>query len=93
MRLQPVVGMHLPRAVPAGGHVLSGFYFPAGSVVGTSPKLVHKTEKAYGNDAASFCPERWIDADEESLRRLNRMNLSFGAGSRGETLLVQKKHP
>lgn len=74
--------MHLPRLVPAEGAVLAGHPFAAGSIVGVSPKLVHKTMEAYGPDAAQFRPERWSDATEEETRHLNKMNLAFGAGSR-----------
>jgi len=88
MRLQPAVGMHLPRSVPSGGAVLAGRFFPAGSVVGVSPKLVHRTKEAYGSDAVTFRPDRWLTDDAEELKELNKNNLAFGSGSRSQSFFL-----
>lgn len=80
--------MHMPRVVPKGGAALSGRFFPAGSIVGVSPKLVHRTSTAYGDDATTYKPERWMSENAEELKNLNRFNLAFGAGSRGTSMSI-----
>ena len=77
--------MHIPRRVPSGGQVLAGRYFPAGSIVGISPRLVHRTKGAYGEDAMLWNPDRWLDEDNKDL---NRNSLVFGAGARSKLLHI-----
>ncbi|KAF8335883.1 cytochrome P450 [Cantharellus anzutake] len=73
LRLVTPIGMEMPRVVPEDG--LSGV------TVGTSAFVYHRTEGAYGNDAAEFRPERWLGLSEEDRAIMERNFLTFGAGS------------
>ncbi|CAG8214223.1 unnamed protein product [Penicillium olsonii] len=82
MRLHPSVGMLMERHVPKGGAIIAGKFIPDGYVVGMNPWVIGRDKHIYGEDADSFRPERWLDADPESLREMERSSLAFGAGSR-----------
>ena len=76
MRLHPSVGFGLERYVPAGGATICGHYLPAGTVVSMNAWSVHQNKHVFGDDAQEFRPERWIDADEEALKRMGRASLT-----------------
>ncbi|KAF2813426.1 cytochrome P450 [Mytilinidion resinicola] len=57
LRVHPAVGMSLPRVVPSGGIDIHGKYFPAGSVVGVNPWVVHRNKEVFGDDADDFRPD------------------------------------
>ncbi|KAJ7687723.1 cytochrome P450 oxidoreductase [Mycena rosella] len=82
LRLHPAVPWALPRLVGAGGATIAGHFFTEGTEVSMSPFVVHRRPEAYGNDAAVFRPERWIEADAEELRTMEHNNLAFGSGPR-----------
>ncbi|KAJ9155414.1 Pisatin demethylase [Pleurostoma richardsiae] len=85
LRLQPVVGVSAPRVVPAemdGGLHLHGNRFPPGTVVGCNPFALHRNREVFGEDAAEFRPERWLDGDEQKIRLMERVSLAFGGTSR-----------
>ncbi|KAJ0416229.1 cytochrome P450 [Aspergillus carlsbadensis] len=82
MRLHPGIQIPLERVVPKGGTQIAGKYLPEGTVVGINPIVIHLNLEVYGPDAAEFRPERWLDADEEQLKIMDRSFLAFGHGSR-----------
>ncbi|ORY55957.1 cytochrome P450 oxidoreductase [Leucosporidium creatinivorum] len=82
LRLHPAVPWTLPRVVPQGGAVLAGHFFPAGTEVAMSPFVVHRRPEAFGEDAAFFRPERWLEADAETKKVMERNLITFGSGSR-----------
>ncbi|KIX99149.1 uncharacterized protein Z520_04725 [Fonsecaea multimorphosa CBS 102226] len=82
LRMHPAVGQLLERVVPQGGATIDGVYLPAGTIVGMNPWVAARDKAVYGHDAAVFRPERWIDADEKTLKLMDRNWLAFGAGSR-----------
>lgn len=90
MRMHPGVGLPLERIVPDEGLTLpDGRFVPAGTIVGMSAWVVHMNKDVFGQDAESFNPERWLQAegevDEEYKERKSRMkeaDLTFGAGKR-----------
>jgi cytochrome P450 len=47
-----------------------------------SPFVVHRRAEAYGPDAASFRPERWLEAAVEQRKKMEQSNLAFGHGPR-----------
>jgi cytochrome P450 len=47
-----------------------------------NPFVVQRNTDVFGADAGVFRPERWIEANEDQLRRMNAAMLSFGAGTR-----------
>lgn len=80
LRLHPPAGFNLPRAVPAGGRTVCGYYLPEGTTVGMSAWCVHANEDFWGKDTLEFKPQRWLDP--ESAFKLDRYGLSFGQGAR-----------
>ncbi|OIW31503.1 cytochrome P450 [Coniochaeta ligniaria NRRL 30616] len=82
MRVVPIASWGLDRVVPAGGATIAGTYIPGGTVVGCQIDSVHLDEDIYGRDAAAFRPERWLEADEDRKRRMDRAFLAFSAGKR-----------
>jgi cytochrome P450 len=82
MRLHPSVGLIMERHVPKGGAMIAGRHIPEGTIVGINPWVLHRDKSVYGNDADSFRPERWLEANPEQLKDMDRCYLNFGAGSR-----------
>ncbi|KAF2646987.1 cytochrome P450, partial [Lophiostoma macrostomum CBS 122681] len=81
LRLHPATGLPLGRVVPKGGSMIAGKYFPEGSVVGVNTWVAHYSTAVFGDDAASFRPERWLES-EERAKEMSKSWLSFGSGSR-----------
>lgn len=81
-RLYPGATMPLQRVVPAGGAEICGYYFPAGTVVGVNASVLHQNTTVFGEDAAAFRPERWLQSDKETLSNMQRHWMPFGLGSR-----------
>ncbi|PSS28479.1 hypothetical protein M430DRAFT_92974 [Amorphotheca resinae ATCC 22711] len=82
MRLHPGVGFPLERYVPKGGLVVGDVLLPEGTIVGMNAWVIHHDKTIYGEDADMFRPERWMDAESEKLRIMEKCFLSFGAGTR-----------
>lgn len=82
MRIYAPIGLPLQRVVPAGGYQISGHFFPEGTVVGVNISAIHMDTSIFGDDAALFRPERWLDSDKEKLEVMHRFWMPFGLGSR-----------
>ncbi|KAL2203291.1 cytochrome P450 [Sarocladium strictum] len=82
MRILPIASWGLDRVVPSTGATIADQFIPGGTVVGCQIDAVHRDEGVFGKDAHTFRPERWIEADEAQLRRMNRSFLAFSAGKR-----------
>ncbi|KAI1383967.1 cytochrome P450 [Hypoxylon trugodes] len=80
MRLYPSTGDILDRDVPEGGMTIDGHFVPAGTVVGSSPWVIHRSADIWGPDVDEFRPERWLDKENEG--NLKRYFFVFGGGSR-----------
>lgn len=79
MRMHPAVGQLLERIVPAEGfEITSDVRLPAGTIVGMNPWIPARDKSVYGEDAAIFRPERWIEADTSSLKLMERNFLAVG---------------
>jgi cytochrome P450 len=94
MRLHPSVGVIMERHVPKGGAVICNTYLPAGTVVGINPWVVGRNPTVYGKDVDTFRPERWLEADPEQLKAMERAS----AGSRvclgkNISLMVRTRSP
>jgi cytochrome P450 len=50
--------------------------------VGIQAYTLHHDERVY-IDAHQFNPDRWLDADEDKLKFMNRSFWAFGSGQRG----------
>lgn len=79
-RLHPVIGMSLPRRVPAGGMKVHGLSIPTGTTVGCNPVSLHRNPDIFGADAEEYRPERWLD--EATRKEMDRFNLIYGGGAR-----------
>lgn len=82
LRLHPATGLPLWRQVPTGGVTFCGTYFPAGTNVGVNSWVMHHNQHVFGDDAAEFRAERWMDSPKDRLRTMNDMFMPFGLGSR-----------
>ncbi|KAI0409036.1 cytochrome P450 [Xylaria palmicola] len=80
MRLFSPVGFHLDRDVPLEGMTICGQYVPGGTVVGTSPWVIHRAAQVWGEDVEAFRPERWLDCEDPGV--LRRFFFAFGGGTR-----------
>lgn len=69
--------MLLERAVPAQGLALPhGVSLRPGTVVGINPWVASRCKEMYGEDVETFRPERWLEADEEELKGMERASLA-----------------
>ncbi|KAK8024762.1 cytochrome P450 oxidoreductase [Apiospora arundinis] len=82
MRLHPSLGYGLPREVPAEGAVLCGTPIPGSVEVIMNSGAVQVDARAFGEDAKSWIPERWLDRDASAVKRMDRAMLQFGMGAR-----------
>lgn len=82
LRLHPPASMSLPRAVPSEGCDIDGLRLPGGTIVSSSPYVLHRTVDAYGDDCEEWRPARWLNLDDEGRRRMERNYYSFGGGAR-----------
>ena len=75
-RVHPPFGLPLERVVPASGATVCGEYLPPGTVVAMSGWVVHRDVETFGQDCDQWRPERWIDCDIESRRRMDNALLT-----------------
>lgn len=69
-RLHPPFGLNLERVVPPGGLEVCGQHLPGGTVVGMNGWVVHRDRDVFGQDASSWRPERWLEGDEENIKKM-----------------------
>jgi cytochrome P450 len=79
LRMHPAVGQLLERLVPPGGAEVCGTWFAGGTIVGINPWVVARDKEVYGEDSDKFRPERWLDADEQQLKMMERNNLAVSS--------------
>ncbi|RAL02329.1 cytochrome P450 [Aspergillus ibericus CBS 121593] len=78
IRLYSATGDLLNRDVPAGGMKIGEYYVPEGTVVGSTPWVIHRIPEIWGADCEEFHPERWLGEAGD----LKRFFFAFGGGSR-----------
>lgn len=71
MRLYPAIDMPLQRVVPEGGRVIAGRFYAAGTLVGMTPREIHRDPRAYGKDATEWHPDRWLEGNRVDLEKPN----------------------
>jgi len=70
------------RCTPDRSLTLNGKYVPPETSVSTSPHAISTHQKLYGDDAAVFRPERWLEASDEQLRAWRTLDAHWGFGVR-----------
>ncbi|KAK9236361.1 cytochrome P450 [Lipomyces kononenkoae] len=92
LRLYAPIPASEPRVVPASGMWYSPssseygskesrVFIPGGAVISMQPWTLHRDPSVFP-DPDKFDPERWIDSDSETLHKMNRSFMTFGAGIR-----------
>ena len=81
MRLQPAVGLNITRKVPPGGAEIDGHRLPGGVAVAVNGWVLHRDKATFGDDADVYRPDRWLEADKEKLKNMERNMFQFGGGS------------
>lgn len=76
MRLHPGVAYPLERFVPPEGAMICGVMVPGGTNVSVTAPVVHMDKTVYGDDAETFRPDRWLEADAEQLKLMERSFLA-----------------
>lgn len=88
----PVPG-RLPRVVPKGNPlIVDGQVVPEGTIVGISAYTMHHNRQLWGDDAASFNPDRWL---RDKGKSLDQYMVSFSKGLRsclGQNLAYAEIH-
>ncbi|KAL2292785.1 hypothetical protein FJTKL_07852 [Diaporthe vaccinii] len=80
LRVYPGAQLSLPRVVPKEGMTLCGKFIPGGYIVGCNAAVVQQDKKIFGEDAASFNPDRWLD--HERANHMEKCMMAFGFGTR-----------
>jgi cytochrome P450 len=81
LRIAPPATGIFNKTVPKGGDVLNGIFVPEGTQIGVSFFGLHHSKKIYGEDAELFRPERWLEAEGETLATmLSTSDLIFHYG-------------
>jgi cytochrome P450 len=60
------------KLVPPEGDTFNGTFLPGGTKIGISTWALLRNEEAFGQDATSFRPERWLDASPEDYATMER---------------------
>lgn len=92
LRLHPASSGRAERIVPKGGCTFSGVFVPEDTVVTTCILALHRDESIFP-EPGRFIPERWLNGDETSFRRLDSQLISFGIGGRiclGKSLAIME---
>ncbi|KAF9767390.1 hypothetical protein IL306_000060 [Fusarium sp. DS 682] len=76
----PVAGLGF-KQVPPDGDTINGFFVPGGTQVGQGFYTVGRSRLVWGEDADVFRPERWLLAEEDTLRdMIAALDTHFGHG-------------
>lgn len=78
-RIHPPFGLHLERVAPPEGLNLCGQDIPGGTIVGMNAWVVHRDRDIFGEDAACWRPERWLDCNETTRRRMEQSLLTVSS--------------
>ena len=81
LRLHPAASGRQERVVPAGGRTYSGVFIPGGTTVIGPTLVLHHNISAFTHPH-SWKPERWLEADESKLKKMEFSFAPFGHGAR-----------
>ena len=81
LRIFPPLNGITDKIAPPKGETVNGIFFPGGTRVGFGLYHMMRRTDIWGQDAAFFRPERWIEADAETRHRWDRVwELGFSSG-------------
>ncbi|KAA8900648.1 cytochrome P450 monooxygenase [Sphaerosporella brunnea] len=72
--------VQFPRV--SDGLELNGKWVPAGTSVSASPWIMHRNKEMYGEDADTFRPDRWLEANAETTALWDKYDFRWGYGAR-----------
>ncbi|MCJ1314433.1 hypothetical protein MMC25_008115 [Agyrium rufum] len=91
LRLSPPTPVALTRKVGMEGLCLSArqkgregkvYYLPERTEIGANPYIINRDTSIFGNDANEFRPERWLKADADQVKSMNKALFTWGYGIR-----------
>ncbi|KAF2184617.1 cytochrome P450, partial [Zopfia rhizophila CBS 207.26] len=69
------------KEVPPEGDFLDGVFLPGGTLIGQAMFAICQNPAVFGEDAAMYRPERWLESQGQELRRMiDSADLAFGSG-------------
>ncbi|KAI1129661.1 cytochrome P450 monooxygenase [Nemania abortiva] len=80
VRFQPSAPILYPRYVGKDGLNLNGKWVPPGTEIGANPYVIHRDTGVFGEDAAKFNPDRWLDPAKD--KEMDKYILGWGYGTR-----------
>jgi cytochrome P450 len=76
----PITGL-MSKKVPPQGDTFKGIWLPGGTKIGNCTWGVLRRKDVWGEDADTFRPERWLEAESEKLKEMESVvDLVFGFG-------------
>ncbi|KAF9225866.1 cytochrome P450 [Gyrodon lividus] len=69
LRMHSTSSVGLPRVAPEGGLTVNGIHFPQGAILSVPTYTIHRDQKAWGDDADVFRPERWFERDHATMQK------------------------
>ena len=82
LRLNPPLGIGLPRVVPPTGYDIAGQHFDGGTTVSVPLYTIQRNPELFP-DADSYVPERWLSKDPIVKENIKLGHFPFITGSRG----------
>ncbi|KAF9012303.1 cytochrome P450 [Hymenopellis radicata] len=79
LRVQPTVGLGLPRIVPPQGLTVYGQTLTPGTTIAAPYYTASRDASVWGPDAEDFRPERWLE-DDENMNAKKREFQPFSEG-------------
>jgi cytochrome P450 len=67
LRVNPLATGLFSRQVPKGVDALNGIFVPEGTQIASANYGMFRSKKAFGKDADTFRPERWLEAEGDQL--------------------------
>ncbi|KAI3325275.1 benzoate 4-monooxygenase cytochrome p450 [Xylariaceae sp. AK1471] len=81
LRMFPPAPHLLSSETPVEGDTICGQRVPGGTQIAVIMWALARDRRVFGDDADTFRPERWLEADETSLKKMNScVDLFFKAG-------------
>lgn len=81
LRMQPPIMALLLKQVPPQGDYINGQFIPGGTRVGQNAWAIMQDKALFGEDADVFRPERWLEVDPVTKRKMaDTVEMIFGYG-------------